>query len=332
MLLSVCIPTYQRPDLLRFALEAWRRELEGLEGKVEVIVGDNGACDATRDLCAAAGSPSVRYVRHEKNLLFNGNVQRLLQRHVAGTYAWICGDDDFIHRGALREIVASLEAHPEFSYFYVNFRYLPFEACTPETLRDAEHSPVGILENGDTRSRVLPRVAEIVALSSGGFTGSYTAIWRREEALRAFPDGLSPEAFLTLEGTVPHACHIVRHLLEKPCYYFGGPLLTASHSVSWRSYGPLFTLHWMPRYYDLLERHGIDGRLLDPARRSGLRGAWKKFRYLLQNRHTAYGRPFSPFRFAAGHARFPEFYQMLFEGFGGRKAIRFFRRFLGRHN
>lgn len=309
--LSVCVPTYRRPELLALALQCWVPELADHAAEVELVVGDNGACERTRVLVeAAAACAPARYIRHEANLIYNGNVRRLLERHVRGEWVWICGDDDFVHRGALATVLAALQAGPELDYFYVNTRFLPYEAGLPADPLEVGRSPQAVLANRDTVPRRLERVAEIVPMDAACFSGVYASIWRRRDALAAYTGDAPLVAFETLRGTFPHACHVAENFLHRPCHYFGAPLMTVSHQVSWRDYGPVFSLHWLPRLYDLLAAHGVPESQLAPHRRAQLRGAWRKLASLRRNRGAPFGRPFSIRQFIASNWRFPEFWRI----------------------
>jgi glycosyltransferase involved in cell wall biosynthesis len=322
------VPTYRRPELLALALECWMPELAANAAEVELVVGDNDACERTQALVgAAAADVPVRYVRHETNLIYNGNVRRLLERHVRGEYVWICGDDDFVHPGALATILTALITRPDLDYLYVNTRFLPFEAGLPRDPREVDRSPQAVLANRDTTDRPLARVAEIVPLDPACFSGVYASIWRRQDALAAYTRDAPLVAFETLRGTFPHACHVAENFLGQPCYYFGTPLMTVSHQVSWRDYGPLFSLHWLPRLYDLLAAQGVPAAALAPHRRAQLRGAWKKLAYLRRNRDTPMGRPFSLRQFIASNWRFPEFWRI---GPDAMLKNQFMRRLTGR--
>ena len=311
-LLSICIPTFQRPELLELALEFWIRELAAHASDTELIVGDNGACDRTRAICdrAAALAP-VRYVRHERNLIFNGNVQRLLERHVAGQWVWICGDDDFVHRGAVAEILDVLRSPSAPDYCYVNTRSISTCELTAGERADIASSPRAILANADTVDRAMRHVAEIVSLDRACFTGIYSSIWRRTEALAAFAGSESLTAFESLEGTFPHAVYLARRMLDRPCYYFGEPLMTVSHVIRWNRFVPLFSLHWMPAHYDLLQARGIPASALEPHRRAQLHGAWGKLAQLWSNRANPHGHPFSFVRFVGRHWRYREFWMIV---------------------
>lgn len=326
--LSICIPTFRRERFLEAALRAWGSEIASYSGLVELLIGDNDASESVRALVAGMGQPdAVRYVGHAENRLFNGNVESLVRDHARGRMVWICGDDDFVHRGAVAKVLRVIGENPDLDYFYVNSRVLPLEYCTPEEMGRAEDSPHAVLENPDARDRRMARAAEIVLLSPTGFTGVYGAVWSRTEAARAFAGGSDLVAFETLKGTFPHACHIAQYFLDRPCYYFGEPLLTVSHAVSYDRYGDLFSVHWLPRFYDLLQARGIPRSHLDPVRRRlFLYRPDKKIRNLLRQRGTPYARGFSLPRFIRDHWRFREFYGMLFRVLGGWKLARFLKR------
>jgi glycosyltransferase involved in cell wall biosynthesis len=69
-LLTIIVPTYNRSACLSMLLNALTVELNGLEGRVEVVIGDNAAADATPAVTAAFADrwAATCILRHAENL------------------------------------------------------------------------------------------------------------------------------------------------------------------------------------------------------------------------------------------------------------------------
>ena len=107
LILSICIPTYNRADYLRDALESIRCQLTPeLSRVVEVVVADNASTDHTEQVVTEYLSKieNLVYVKNPSNVGFDGNVN-IVVRAASGLYCWYLGDDDAIVNGALAYMV-----------------------------------------------------------------------------------------------------------------------------------------------------------------------------------------------------------------------------------
>lgn len=109
MLVSVCIPTHERREMLA---EALRSVLSQATEDVEIVVSDNASADGTADMVAALGDPRVRLLRQERDV---GSVENhnACVRAARGTWILFLHDDDLLLPGGLRrvaELVRSREA------------------------------------------------------------------------------------------------------------------------------------------------------------------------------------------------------------------------------
>lgn len=114
MLLSVLLPTHDRLEYLRYAVESVRRQ-DGDDW--EVIVSDNASTDDIAGYVEQLGDDRVRYVRTETFVPVTENWNNAL-RHSRGDYVVMLGDDDALLPGyyaALRRLVDLFNA-PEVIY------------------------------------------------------------------------------------------------------------------------------------------------------------------------------------------------------------------------
>lgn len=116
--LSVVVPTFNRVATLKLLLDTLVTELNGLEGLVQVIIGDNASTDTTPEATAAfaRGRPWVNVLRHATNVGPEENFCLCLEQ-VNTPYFWIIGDDDLPRAGALRALVDLLDrTQPDLVY------------------------------------------------------------------------------------------------------------------------------------------------------------------------------------------------------------------------
>lgn len=106
---SVVVPTFNRPAMLRQAL-ASIRELERSDIGVafEIVVGDNGLSDETRSVCEDYGAIYVPVTERNCSHARNGAMAV-----ASGDYITFLDDDDVWLPGHIAPHLAHLDAHPE---------------------------------------------------------------------------------------------------------------------------------------------------------------------------------------------------------------------------
>lgn len=142
-LLSICIPSYNRPRQLEELLAS----VDCDPGEVEIVVCEDGApkrleVRARVEAAIAATKFHVRYFENETNLGFDGNLRRLVER-ASGKYILFMGDDDLFVPGALDRYIDFLKQNQDKKYIlrtYMTihpdghteyYRYLPATSVLP---------------------------------------------------------------------------------------------------------------------------------------------------------------------------------------------------------
>jgi glycosyltransferase involved in cell wall biosynthesis len=105
-LLSVVIPTRERPETLEYTL---RTALDQSSQNFEVIVSDNFSQDNTAEVVRGFSDPRIRLINPGRRLSMSDHWDFALL-HAAGDYVMFSGDDDGIVPGALDKLEASILA------------------------------------------------------------------------------------------------------------------------------------------------------------------------------------------------------------------------------
>jgi abequosyltransferase len=142
-LLSICIPSYNRPEQIAKLLAS----VDGDPAKIEIVVCEDHAPRRTEvrqsvDDFAQASRYPLRYFENDRNLGFDGNLRRLIEV-AEGAYVTFMGDDDLFIAGALDKFIGFVEEHLSVKYFLRShiaihsngnvetFRYLPASRLIP---------------------------------------------------------------------------------------------------------------------------------------------------------------------------------------------------------
>lgn len=169
-LVSVGIPTYNRAERLRGAVES---VLAQDHPAIEVVISDNASTDGTEALgrSLAAADPRVRYLRNEVNVgpTANFNLVRAASR---GEYLLWLGDDDRLSPDYVSACVAALAADPSLALVSGVARYHDGQELRHEgvrvTVRGADPAERvrqflrQVRDNGTFYGVVPRRVAEAV--------------------------------------------------------------------------------------------------------------------------------------------------------------------------
>lgn len=102
MLVSICIPTFEKPDSLKIALDnIFIQDYTSFE----VIISDDSSSDVILDICNIFSSDKIRYYRHEStgNAIDNWNNALSL---ASGNIITLLHDDDYyVSESVLSEVV-----------------------------------------------------------------------------------------------------------------------------------------------------------------------------------------------------------------------------------
>ncbi len=110
--ISVCIPTYNRVNLLPQAIES---VLAQTYQDWELIICDDGSQDGTVEFMAAYKDKRIKYVRHPENIGKSNNMRSGFNA-ATGTYFIKFDDDDRLTPKFLAKTVAILESNSELDF------------------------------------------------------------------------------------------------------------------------------------------------------------------------------------------------------------------------
>lgn len=108
-LISICIPTYQRPDLVREAVESC---LHQTYSDIEIIVSDDSPDRLTQAVIESFNQPNkIRYYRNPSPLKQAANVNRLFDL-ARGDRLVLLHDDDLLLPQAVEALARCWDLHP----------------------------------------------------------------------------------------------------------------------------------------------------------------------------------------------------------------------------
>lgn len=113
-LLSICIPTYNRADLLKYTLESIVVQKIFIESyEIEVFISDNCSTDNTEDIVFSfmEQHPSkIKYIKQELNIGFGKNCEFILSNS-NGSYRKLHGDSFLFNDGSIAKMINLIETY-----------------------------------------------------------------------------------------------------------------------------------------------------------------------------------------------------------------------------
>lgn len=109
MLISFCIPTYNRRDYLKTTLSSIINEIESSNNidRVQICISDNNSSDGTEEMINKILSETkvqILFSRNEVNIGFDKNILKVTSLSNA-KYIWLFGSDDYLIEGSLSKMI-----------------------------------------------------------------------------------------------------------------------------------------------------------------------------------------------------------------------------------
>lgn len=254
MLLSICIPTYNRADRLDDCLNSiviagdalCRSNLESYP--FEVCVADNCSSDRTSEVVENYKSVlSINYHRHSSNLGIPRNFLKVVDL-AQGEFCWLLGDDDLVTVQSLSRLFGILIAYPDVSFVYGNAYQLSIEwvdrHIKPFDTRSLP-SKMKKFSDFDHEGEIAFRDLIRPDVSFDFLGGMYLSVFRRDDWMAnkhvldrsALSDG---ELFSHFDNTFPHVHIFASAFLRKHAYFTKEPLAVTLHGArNWSSLYPM---------------------------------------------------------------------------------------------
>jgi glycosyltransferase involved in cell wall biosynthesis len=272
-LLAICIPTFNRAEMLRSALYSIAPQIQEFSREVELIVSDNNSTDNTEEVVMWAQQLCpIQYHRNTKNIGATNNFILLTTQLAKSDYCWLLGDDDFILPGAIKKVLDILKKHPEIDYAYVNNVH-----CTTEILNKYPH-PVSSsnlpkdlpLGNGDPNEYYIERWEILIDPNICGvfLGGIQSAVIRRSIWCKFAPLIYVDNLFANFDSVYGQTIIYANGLIGKKAYYIGTPYVVVVDGVrEWIDLAPKISILYLHKILDLYEHHGVDPEQIERCRK-----------------------------------------------------------------
>ena len=108
--LSICIPTYNRVELLKECVNAILKAIEFSKYNIEIVISNNCSNDKTEDYCIALTN-KYKFIKYYKN---HENVSELnfyiAAERANSNFVWLFSDDDILNINAIKVVCDALKS------------------------------------------------------------------------------------------------------------------------------------------------------------------------------------------------------------------------------
>lgn len=174
-LVSIGLPTYNRPDALRRCLEIISAQTYK---NIEVIVSDNASEDGRVKEIAeefARKDQRIKYFRQEKNLGLLANTEFVLRKAAGEYFAWI-SDDDWRSPEFIELLVAELERNKDIDLAFCDYHEI-YEDGSRAAGYPATH--LGVFKPFQSRSRLVRTLTYYLQAPVRGKCNLFYSVFRR---------------------------------------------------------------------------------------------------------------------------------------------------------
>jgi len=263
-ILSICIPTYERPLQLENLLKSIELAYKEHEISLEICISDSSTDGRSESIAGAfAKTLNIKYQKNKDAFGYAGNFKNCVNM-ATGKFAWLVGDDDLVLKGAFKNIKSLFFSNPEVTFYYINCQKLDHKFIENfESPFDTRNLPKSLDLFSSFQFDGPLKFDELVnyRVSFDFLGGMYLSIFDRQYwienqnvvSLKKFP-GIQ---FEDLDDTFPHAKIFANAFMGKQAYFSNKPVVvTISGKREWSDFYPLVRTF---RLLDLLEEYRKNG-------------------------------------------------------------------------
>lgn len=293
-LLSICIPTFNRADLLEICLSTVLPQLTAFPNEVECVISDNASSDRTGEVIARFSAQySVKTFRNDVNTGIIANITKCASELACGEFVLLIGDDDVLCVGAVARMLDTLRMPYAPDLVALNVGYLPLteRPVAADAIGGVPAVALKTLRRSDVDGIVT--FDELLEGPCADFTASYSVILRRSLWLKFFPSACHDEPFTSVRTTYPSAYIIANTMPGLPAAAVSSPMIMIyempGSEFSWARYRAINSLIHFTLLLEIFELNGISRQILKPYYEYQLSNRGSELGDLLWNRQSIGG-------------------------------------------
>ncbi len=295
MILSICIPTYNRAYHLQRCLTTVSTAIADCKDSVEVCISDNGSTDCTQEVIKSFKN-DFRLISHKnkENLGVARNIVKSIEIS-SGEFIWLVGDDDLMPPNSICDVVKLIDANADVDFFYLNAYHLhinDLELCYKNGKFLDELNTLKKFSNYPRTSKLKFHQLISPKISFDFLGGMFLSAFRKSLWLRGLPqlnDLLlrDQRQFSSFDNTFPHVKVWAYAFKDSDVYFSSRPHIICLSGVrEWTSLYPLISSVRLPEALDVYRASGLGLARYIRSKNYALRNFFGDMVYLYRNRET----------------------------------------------
>ncbi len=268
--LSICIPTFNRADLLEVCLASVLPQLVPFGARAECVISDNASTDRTPELIARlAKQYTIRHYRNTTNIGIIGNITKVASELARGEFCWLVGDDDVLTQGAVERFFQLVDPSPvHLDLIALNVGYAAGDQRpTPGNAQNGVSLHTQRTLRKSTSSGIIP-FSELFEGPCADLTAMYSLAMRRKLWTDRYPKASTDEPFSSVESTYPHAAIIADHMPNRHAGLITEPAIMIyempSSQFSWSKHHAKCVLLYCTQLLQRYHKRGVPWSVLRP--------------------------------------------------------------------
>ncbi len=223
-LLTICIPTYNRCNLLKQHLNNVLMQLNTFESDdVEVVVSVNPSGDGTEEMLSSfLNCSKLRININSSNIGGTNNIIKLFTISNS-RYVWIAADDDILIDGIIKKVVIALRKHHDINWLFINSARSRIEKQSGHQYMIEGRSYYG---KGGYYKKGLKKLNEVFKKSSSRVLFSTSNVYLRDAALSVANN-------FTDDNNCRQLVYIYNSIGTGSAYVIEEPSIIAGSEISW---------------------------------------------------------------------------------------------------
>lgn len=252
ILLSICIPTFNRANQLKQSLGAIIEATNYCKQFVEIIVSDNFSEDNTKDIVLEFknNNLNLNYYCNTSNLGANKNFFLLTDVYAKGDYCWIIGDDDYVDNDAIINLIDILQSNTSIEFIALNFRLLTKDQYNSRSNSILEKSKRQLKYINGSYASAIDNVASQQNLLSTFISSS---VFRRKPFASFSKTGYLENNWDNFKDVFPIGTILATLFHNSNSIYIKEPILSVIPGPkSWDDKIPIIHIEILPKLYEYL--------------------------------------------------------------------------------
>jgi len=295
MILSICIPSYNRANHLRRCLETISIAIAKCGGNVEVCISDNGSTDHTQDVINTF-KDDLRLITHknEKNLGVARNILKSVDIS-SGEFVWLVGDDDLMPANSILNLLTLINRNKSVDFFYLNAYHLHVNELHVYYRNGKLLDKLDMLKkfsNYPCTSKMTFHQLISPKISFDFLGGMFLSAFRRSLWFTGLPqlnDLLlrDERLFSSFDNTFPHVKVWAYAFKDSEAYFSSSPhIICLSGAREWTSLYPLISSVRLVEALDVYRANGLGLARYIRSKNYALRNFFGDMVYLFRNKDT----------------------------------------------